>query len=671
MLRVTHIGHAPLEVEVDVPPGGQMTLNVALRLRPVSLPGVTAQAGRAPGVRDTVEVTPAALGEASVRALESSPGMVEIGLANVVEGTSGQNPIDPSDVLFVRGAAADLKRVLLDGAPVYAPFHLGGLVAPFEADLLSSARLYVGGAPARYDGGISYILYMQTRGPRGDGVHSEIDVDLLSARTRIEGPLGDSAGYLVSGRIVHGLGASGFHVGAFPYGYADGLVRLDRRVLGRGMITATGFANRESVRLEAAEADRGVAYWGNYAGSVRYVGPIGGADAELTLGAGRFDAGLPIVGQQDLWSEGAATRVHMAADFTRVAGATAEVGYGFSFERQWLGYHAWSRGPDPDSLLRENRLTGDVSGGYFDASWQMLPRVRVRGGVRLDIFSADHVPYIAPRLLATWLLSDDAALTLAVGRYHQYVRTPESVITAPDASDSASTPSYGPNPLLAVAGASHIVLSLDQQITSGVRLGLEGFHKIYDGVPTDPDGRAQSSGLDFWIRRNRGTIQGWLGYSLAWIWSNDPTKRPVDEIFSGRHLVSAGVLGPAGDAGRFELRATYGAGLPFTAIQPGANPPAQPAGGGDIAPPRGNVVASSQLVSTPDQPYLRLDGEVTHTWLVHWMGSPMLLTPYLRVLNALNRRDALFYHFDGSQEAAPQALAALPIVPVLGVGIQF
>ena len=62
-----------------------------------------------------------------------------------------------------RGAAADLKLVLLDGAPVYAPFHLNGLLDAFTDGVLEDASLYIGGTPARYDGGLSYVLDLDVR----------------------------------------------------------------------------------------------------------------------------------------------------------------------------------------------------------------------------------------------------------------------------------------------------------------------------------------------------------------------------------------------------------------------------------------------------------------------------------------------------------------------------
>ncbi|HEY0304999.1 MAG TPA: carboxypeptidase-like regulatory domain-containing protein, partial [Longimicrobiales bacterium] len=127
VLRATHIDHAPLEVEVVINSSNQLTLDFGLELRPVKLAPLTARAVAFKGAGDTVPVGEAALGQAEVKALEATPGVAELGLADATREVPGQQPTDPTDVLYVRGGTADLKLVLLNGAPVYAPFHLGGL----------------------------------------------------------------------------------------------------------------------------------------------------------------------------------------------------------------------------------------------------------------------------------------------------------------------------------------------------------------------------------------------------------------------------------------------------------------------------------------------------------------------------------------------------------------
>jgi hypothetical protein len=49
----------------------------------------------------------------------------------------------------------------------------------------------------------------------------------------------------------------------------------------------------------------------------------------------------------------------------------------------------------------------------------------------------------------------------------------------------------------------------------------------------------------------------------------------------------------------------------------------------------------------------------------------MELRPFLRILNALNRRDALFYHFDPWRNEGPEPLADLPFLPLVGLEWRF
>src|SRR5512146_1098275 len=206
IIRATHLDHAPFEVEVLVPPGGDLLVDMSLALRPVVLPAVTAWARQ--GARlDTTAATAPDLSAASMRLMEASPGVAELGLAQAAKGIpGGGDPSNPADVLYVRGGAADLKLVLLDGAPVYAPFHVGGLLAPFEPEVLGSATLYLGGAPARYDGGLSYVMDLRTRAPRRDAAHSSGAMDMVAGRALVDGPLVGPVAYLVAVRGVHGLG---------------------------------------------------------------------------------------------------------------------------------------------------------------------------------------------------------------------------------------------------------------------------------------------------------------------------------------------------------------------------------------------------------------------------------------------------------------------------------
>jgi hypothetical protein len=669
VLRARQLGFSPFEMEVFVPTGGELMLEIALTPRPVALEPVNVQVTTVPRAKeDTLTIQAPELAMAGVRALESTPGLAELGLGESARGVPGQEPVDPSDVLYVRGAAADLKLVLLDGAPVYAPFHLGGLVPSFEPEVLGSARLYLGGAPARYDGGLSYVMDMNTRAAR-DGFHVVGALDLLSARTLVEGELG-GVRVLAGGRGVHGFGSTSLLEGTPPYEYADGLVRLDVPT-GGGAVSLMGFRNGEGLHFDSLRSGRdGMARWQNSATSLRYRGRLADTKTDLTAAFGSFDARLPINGRQPVLAEAAAQRLRLAADLTRGAGPVL-MRYGASYDRTMLNYRVSTRLAERDSLRSASDVTGDAAGAYVDASWQPGARLHLRGGLRADVFSLDPVPVLAPRLTATWLLSDRAALTAAAGRYHQYVRPAERIYSPGDSTTADSIPAAA---ALSVAKGTHLSLGLDQELGEGIRLGIEGFYKRFDGLPAARSGGANASGMDLWVRRGSGRVTGWFGYSLAWVWSLDPGESATSN-FIGRQLLSSGIAGPIGQRGRFDVRVAYGAGLPYTAIR------AEAMAAGDFGTTAGFEAASRLsdnsreapplTPATPSDPYLRVDVDLSHTWTPEWRGGRFAIKPYLRVLNALDRRDALFYRYDEDGDAGPSAVAPLPVLPVLGVEWRF
>ncbi|HSJ25918.1 MAG TPA: TonB-dependent receptor [Longimicrobiales bacterium] len=675
VLRATHFDHAPHEVEILVVADRQETVDFDLEFRPVRLAVLTAEGARIglPPVVDTVSVVAADLAPATARVLESTPGGVaELGMADAAREARGSEPVDPTDVLYVRGGATDLKLVLMNGAPVYAPFHIGGLINALDARVLRSASLYLGGAPSRLDGGLSYILELESRSGRDRRLHGEVAVDMLAGRGMLEGPLGPHASFLVAGRGVHGSGTPAWMMDEFPYSYGDGLGRVDVRLAPEHTVTGTYFWNSEEVRLDTIGAARERAAWGNRAGSVRYRGTYGDLGVLGTVAMGQFRTTLPLGGIRPLLTEGTATRGRVGVDFERPLGHV-RLFWGGMTERIEFEYRAFPQGAHRDSSIVRNVARGDNGGLYVDALFNVLPRLTVRGGVRADVFAHTDDVQFAPRAAATLLLTDRAIITLSAGQYRQYIRTPErSLVFLPNLP-----PDSADGPPLTVAEAAHVVLTLTQDLGDGVRFGVEGFFKEFTGLHAAPQRKTETSGVDLWVRRASGSLVGWLGYSLAWVWTVDADRPRGSEEFAGRHLVTSGLSGPLMGSGAFEIRASYGAGLPFTAVP---EPPiASPGFSVSPASAHGSSLPSLAAAGNPDvpamatephDPFLRIDAQVSHTFSGAVRRTEFQFTPYLRIINALNRRDAIFYHYDAKAGRA-EPLAGLPVMPILGAEWRF
>lgn len=660
VVRVRHIGHAPLEIEVVVPAGREMLIDLSLRLAPIVLAPVEVAAGRDAVGIDTLEASPAELGLAGARALGSSPGLSELGLAEAIHRVPGQEPPDPSSVLYVRGAAADLKLVYLDGAPVYAPFPLGGLIDAFAPGTLGSAEVFLGGAPARYDGGLSYVMDLRTRGVRTDAFRTSGSLDLVSARAAVETPLAPGVSVLASGRAVHGAGT----MDPLPYGYTEGLLRADVSLPAGAALHITGFGNEESVLLEQDPVGDGRVEWGNTAAAVRLTLPMDAGGAEVTASLGSFVAGLPLSGSGADRIDAGVRRARLAADVSRrVQDVTLR--YGLSLDRLTHSYRATLR----DGARTSAEAAGGAVGAYVDGSWRPTGRLSLRGGLRADYFGYGEETALAPRLSLTYMATDDAALTVAGGRYHQYVRAPDAAVLFPHSEESGGGV---PDPL-SVGASTHLAVSLDQQLAEGLGLGLAGFFKSFEGVALAGSNHASASGVDIWLSRSSDGISGWAAYSLAWIWSGDGGGGGVSDRFAGRHLLSAGLGAPISRRMRLDASVSYGSGLPYAAI-----PLMTTAAGGDItpapssAPKRVSLQSAGDaapLLPAPDRPYLRLDISASHAWSGRVGGREVQLASYLKLLNTLGDRDALFYRYDADQEL--RALAAIPTVPVLGVEWRF
>ncbi|MGD8496667.1 MAG: carboxypeptidase-like regulatory domain-containing protein, partial [Gemmatimonadales bacterium] len=126
-LRARRFGFTPLDVDLSVPASGVVSVDFHLEVSAFLLPPVGATVAAA-----TPAPPPRALAEeqrmparAVVRVLDASPGVGELGIGAGARALLGPDPPAPDNVLYVRGAGASLDLVLLDGAPVHAPFHLG------------------------------------------------------------------------------------------------------------------------------------------------------------------------------------------------------------------------------------------------------------------------------------------------------------------------------------------------------------------------------------------------------------------------------------------------------------------------------------------------------------------------------------------------------------------
>jgi hypothetical protein len=677
-IRASIIGYSSLEVVLSVPENGHLSVDFILTLQPVEMPPVTAEgvpdaARDPPGLTsDFVPVT----GTAVVRVLDASPGVSETGIAATAMAMLASSPPSPDNILFVRGSGTALDFILLDGAPVHSPMQLGGLLDPGLPTTVASATRWHGGAPARFDGGLSEVVSLESRGSQEGPPTATAFADLVSAGVTFRSGGGPARGSF-SARSLHGAGSGAFVEGDFPQRYADALTRLDVGVSPTDTLTVSGFWNRESVALPVAGSPDVAPQWGNEAGSIRYRSQLEVGLLEAGVSSGEFRNRLPIGATDPVLASGTTKRTRVTLD---ILGDRERVRYGFGIHLDRLALSTvFSEGAAQERIEFGQTNSAVALAGYFDAGLRVARGLRLSAGVRGNLYSGRLGEALSPRARLEWNASKSLLVTISAGQYHQLVVTPDTSVSA----SSALLTSTEAQQLGAVfttispAEASHLVVGFSHSAGPGEQLGLLGYWKTSRGLPVLGGADFQNTGFDLWLTQPAGRVVLWGNYSMAWAWTELVEGERTD-IFSGRHFLRAGAMADLGRGVRFDADISYGAGLEFGEIpRPGpSNLSVVPgrAPGGDVPAPSFSAVPGEGpipipviLVTVPEGSYLRLNLRATARIDSHLFGRRTSFYPYVRVINALDRADAMFYQFEQATDPTPRPFGAVPILPVIGV----
>jgi len=696
-LRVERIGHTTAERIIDVSAVTAAPLDITLANAPVQLPGVGAETRRE---RTTFETSAGATTRVLTREdMKRLPAVAEADVLRAVEILPGVvSTSDYTSAFNVRGGSADQNLILLDGVPIYNPFHLGGLFSVFNADMVGRAELLAGGFPAEYGGRVASVLNVESDAT-GTGTEVNAGVSLLASRIAVNTPLPAvfaGALGLASARVHASVRRSWFDVllkpfFEFPYHLTDAQLYAEGWTRGGARVAITAYTGRDVLDFAGVDSFplRIRWTWGNDVAGARFTAPLGErATLDVRAGITRFTTvtGFPDFADTEL--SGRITQALVRGDLDVPLSSTLDLGLGVEANRLSYDNLAASGGTRFGGGSDEGWLTG----AYMQALWRPHARWLFEAGGRLDAWAPSigaGVAPASPRLAIKHFFADgNAALKLAVGRYTQFLHSirDEELPLGIDVW------------VLSGARAPHVV---SDQIQTGIEFfeangwygALEAYVRSFDGVATnnfanDPNddfddligGKGTSYGADLLVRRERGSVRPML--SVSWLRARrefpDPTTglspTPLVEyppVFDRRldaELVLQFVLPGNSEGG---IRWNLGTGLPYT----------RPLG--TYRPYTYELVRDGVRTSDDDaEPavvlgprnaerypaYHRLDFSVRRTFRKSW-GT---LTPHIEVLNLYNRRNVLFYFYEYDESPARRTgISMFPFLPAIGVDITF
>lgn len=569
-LRGRQIGFEQHEQVITVEGGERRTVSFRLEPTAVELEGIVVSLERGAAVRDLgrqvvtptdVRLVPVPAGSGDlVSYLQTLPGVTTTG--------------DRGGQLFVRGGTPAENLVLVDGVPIYQPFHILGFFSVFPEDLVSSADFYAGGFGARYHGRTSSVLDVRLRDGDPGGLRASASASPFLVEGLAEGPLTDAGGtWLASVRRSLIEETSGALLGTTqPLTFESQLLKVTSTVENDERCSVLGLRTADRGRLDPEEEQSRVA-WKNLLVGLRCVTlTAAGQLLEVHFSYTRSSSEAVSHGasrlQSSIWR--AQHDVH----------ATGRLG----LIPVQAGYHAYVAGMAYDLTELFSDQSSDLDAvfgatGYVEATVPIGRRIEVRPGVVLLLSPRASVE---PRLRARWepFGRSSEAVQGALGLYRQYVigtsdmRDVSSVFTAWMSAPDAV-------PIEAVQG----MLGWQQTLGGGLRWSVDGYYKKLSQIPvpvwsgvarfvTDL-GRADGEvyGADVRVEYTSPDFYGFLGYGYSWAlyeasqaefgsWFGEPVQSyhpPHDR----RHQVNALASLDVGGI-RASVRWQLGTGLPYT-----------------------------------------------------------------------------------------------------------
>jgi len=461
-----------------------------------------------------------------LRALQTIPGV--------------KSSSDISSALIVRGGSPDQTLILMDHNVVYNPTHLFGIFSTFNADAVKHLDLMKGGFPAAYGGRSGSVL--EIIGNEGNRKKREgmISIGIVSARGSLEGPLWNKRGsYHFALRrtymdpILDALRDPGtLDLPGYYFYDSNGKVNFD--LSDRTTLTLAGYWGNDRMAAELGPLDSRINLnlsWGNRTISTRLRHALGrnmffSAVASISRYRSKWD-----FSNSGILIDKARNRLYdysFKSDLEFLAAPNHKMKAGFWVRQYDLFYHEFS---DDLEFVTMDEQANNYS-IFIQDRWRMSPFIELQLGLRGYYHQAGDQFALDPRLTVVYHYDTRLRFKVAGGRYSQFINLISfgEVFTAFDIwvpIDETMDASY----------SDQAIVGFEWDRSDGLEFTLEAYltdmHNVAILDPsTDEVNNADQAflqgdgiayGMELMLRRMKGRLNGWLGYSLSL------TKRQFEE----------------------------------------------------------------------------------------------------------------------------------------------
>jgi outer membrane receptor for ferrienterochelin and colicin len=560
-----------------------LTINFRLNEKSVPVSGITVSAQKPD---DNIRSNKSGTLQLSSKEISQLPNLMgEPDIINALRLTPGiQGVGEGNPGLYVRGGDAGQNLILLDNMPLYNPSHLLGFFPVFNSDIIDQVKVIKGSIPAQYGSKASSVIDIALKEGNNQRFSGSGSVGLLSADLSLESPINKGKGSLiVSGRRTYlelvKAAAEPFisnndnvfsHTDYFFY---DGSIKFTYKLSTNTRIALTAFYGNDSYAL--TDPDFNVSnnmQWSNKAAAVKISHvlsdnlrtnfSVGLTSYNFTIEAAFNDYGFNLFsGIEDYYANW---------DLNYQAGKNASFRLGAGYTRHLITPNKIN--VDVESVYYENtnQYHSNEWAAFAQTNYTFSDAFSVTTGLRYTLFQhvgpytqytrdafgklTDSIVYQSNQLVKTYhtldanasvvyILNESASLKSSAAITHQFIHLASvGTVSLPTDVWLPSTQFIKPQQVLQFTSgyfrnfANHVFETSVELYYKKLNRQIDFLNGVIDNMDNTRiennivEGTGQAFGLEFFVKKQKGTTTGWISYTLS------RTLRQFEGINNGNYF---------------------------------------------------------------------------------------------------------------------------------------
>lgn len=524
---------------------------------------------------EQIKNIPLVLGERDILKVATTlPGITKAG-----EGAAGYN---------VRGGRADQNLILLDNAVLYNPSHFFGLFSALNPFTSGEVNIYKGSIPAKYGGRLSSVFDIQTKNANTQKFGGEAAIGPVTSNLSLEIPMVENkAGLIVGGRATYSdwilKNLDEESLSNSEASFYDIVAKYHHSFDENNKLQATGYFSKDKFSLTSdslfSYQNRLISL--NYQGkfSEKHKGKISFSNSDYKFNVDyendlkdNFESGYHI------------NESELKLLFNYQLNDKHRFTYGVSSKLYVVDPGEMEPlGNDSDiTALEIPREKGLESAAFLSDEFKISDKLLLNAGLRYSVYAAlgereqriyepgipktastvlDTVSYgnnevietyggAEARVSARYFIQPDFSIKAGFNNSYQYIHTLTNNTTV-SPTDIYKLSDLNTKPQQANQYSLGFYKNIDNNM---YELSVEGYYKrsknlldfktgaklfLNENVETEVlQGEGKSYGVEFLVKKTRGKLNGWLGYT----YSRSLIK--LDSEFN-EHVVNAGKYFPS------------------------------------------------------------------------------------------------------------------------------